>query len=70
MSSQIVKKIQLDYEFHFNDTLILKKAETKSLVNTQVNFDSDEFNLYEIEKETDITFCLKEFKVQNFKHVK
>lgn len=32
-------------------------------VNTQVNFDSDEFNVYEIEKETDITFCLKEFKV-------
>jgi hypothetical protein len=35
----------------------------KSLINTQVSFDSDEFNSYEIEKETDITFCLKEFKV-------
>ena len=32
-------------------------------VNTQVNFDSDEFNVYEIEKETDLTFCLKELKV-------
>lgn len=34
-----------------------------SSVNTQVSFDSEEFNMYEIEKETDITFCLKEFKV-------
>jgi hypothetical protein len=33
------------------------------VVNTQVSFDIDEFNMYEIEKETEITFCLKEFKV-------
>jgi len=32
-------------------------------VNTQVNFDSDEFSNYDIEKETDITFGLKEFKI-------
>lgn len=32
-------------------------------MNTLVSFDSDEFSLYEIDKETDITFCLKEFKV-------
>ena len=37
--------------------------ETKSLINTQVSFDSDEFNSYEIEKEAEITFCLKEFKI-------
>jgi hypothetical protein len=29
-----------------------------------VSFDSDEFAAYEIEKEIDITFCLKEFKVR------
>lgn len=41
-------------------------ADGKPLINTQVNFDSDEFNNYEIEKESDITFCLKEFKVEKF----
>ena len=35
----------------------------KSYVNTQVVFDRDEFEGYEIEREGDITFCLKEFKV-------
>lgn len=39
------------------------KGDAKPLINTQVSFDSDEFNNYEIEKEMDITFCLKEFKV-------
>lgn len=38
-------------------------SDGKSHINTQVNCDCDEFNVYEIEKETDITFCLKEFKV-------
>lgn len=36
----------------------------KSLINTQVNFDCDEFSNYEIDKECEsLTFCLKEFKV-------
>lgn len=39
-------------------------CDSKPSINTQVNFDSDEFNNYEIEKELDITFCLKEFKVK------
>lgn len=43
-------------------SFVKKGSEAKS-VNTQVNFDCDDFNTYEIEKETDITFCLKEFKV-------
>ena len=43
--------------------IILFILDTKSTINTQVTFDSDEFNSYEIEKEMDITFCLKEFKI-------
>jgi hypothetical protein len=33
------------------------------IVNTQVSFDSAEFEFYEIDKCMDITFCLKEFKI-------
>lgn len=35
----------------------------KSSINTQVCFDKDEFTQFLIEKELDITFCLKEFKI-------
>ena len=40
--------------------MFLLKA--KSIVNTQVTYEKDEFESYEIQSEIDITFCLKEFK--------
>ncbi|CAF0800148.1 unnamed protein product [Brachionus calyciflorus] len=44
--------------------VIPENTDIKSLINTQVSFDTDEFNHYEIDKEFEtITFCLKEFKV-------
>ena len=49
----------------FTLTCFLVKADAKALVNTQVNYDSDEFNTYAIDKEAEITFSLKEFKVKD-----
>ena len=44
-------------------TTTTKIEDTKGLMNTQVSFDADEFHSYEIERESDISFCLKELKI-------
>ena len=50
------------FYFSYSSNRIYSKNLAKSIVNTQVSYEKDEFELYDIESETDITFCLKEFK--------
>lgn len=39
-------------------------ADPNKVVHTELTLESEEFDLYEVDQETKITFCLKELKVR------